>query len=91
MPTGLYTEKEFVADLQRFKPHKNKSRSFEKMVMSYFQGLRPNTRIESFYATGIQERVDCFNADGLCGHCNTVSEAMKFFLISVLVKRHNQL
>ena len=81
MPTGLYPKNEFDADLRRFKPHKNKTRSFENMVMSYFQGLRPDTRIEGFYATGNQKRIECFNADGFCGHCNTVFEAMSFFNI----------
>ena len=76
MPTGLYTRFEFDADLQRFKPRQNKSRFFENMVMSYLQRMRPDCRIESFYTTGTRKKIDCFNADGFCGHCNTAFEAM---------------
>ena len=89
MPTGLYTTYEFDAELQRCKPGQNKYRGFEKMVMSYFQRLRPDCRIESFYTTGNPKKIDCFNAYGFCGHCNTVFEAMGFLIISVLVKRHD--
>ena len=64
MPTGLYTRLKFDADLQKFKPCQNKSRSFENIVMSYFQRLRPDCRIERFYTTGTQKKIDCFNADG---------------------------
>ena len=44
MSRGLYTRYVFDADLQRFKPHQNKSISFDNMVMSYFQRMRPNCR-----------------------------------------------
>ena len=47
MPTGLYTRYEYDSDSQRFKPRQNKTRSFENMVMSYFQRLRPECKIES--------------------------------------------
>ena len=76
MPRGLYTRYEFDVDLQRFKPRQNESRSFENLVMSYFQRIKPDCRDESFNTSGIQERFDCFNADGFCGHCNSVFEAM---------------
>ena len=36
MTTKKYTRYEFDADLQRFKPVQNRSRSLETMVMSYF-------------------------------------------------------
>ena len=41
MRTGLYTRWEFNADLQRFKPRSNKTRSFENKVIAFFQNSRP--------------------------------------------------
>ena len=41
MPTRLYTRYEYDSELQQFKPRQNKTRSFENMVMSYFQRIRP--------------------------------------------------
>ena len=49
------------------------------MVMSCFQGMRPDCSIGSFYTTGTQEKIDCFNVDGFCAHCNTLFEAMGCF------------
>ena len=79
MPTGLYIRYLSDADLQKFKPRQNKSRSFGKMVISYFPRMRPDCRIESFYTTGTQIEIDFFNPDGFCAHCNTVFESMGCF------------
>ena len=79
MPTGLYTRWEYDTESNRFKPQQNKSRNFENMVMSYFQRQRPDCKIESFYTTGTQKKIDCFKLDGFCAHCNTVFEAMGCF------------
>ena len=79
MPTGLYTRWEYDAESNRFKPKQNKSRNFENMVLSYFQRQRPECKIESFYTTGTQKKIDCFKVDGFCAHCNTVFEAMGCF------------
>ena len=79
MATRLCTRYEFIADLQRFKPRQNKHRSFKKMVMSYFQGTRPDCINESFYPRRTQIKIDCFNAYELREHCNTVFEAMGCF------------
>ena len=79
MPTGLYTRWEYDTESNRFKPQQNKTRSFENMVMSYFQRQRPDCKIESFYTTGTQKKIDCFKVDGFCAHCNTVFEAMGCF------------
>ena len=57
-------------------PRQNKTRSFENMVLSYFQQTRPECRIESNVTTGRQKKIDCFSVDGNCNHCNTVFEAM---------------
>ena len=79
MPTGLYTQREYDTESNRFKPQQNKSRNFENMVMSYFQRQRPDCKIESFYTTGTQKKIDCFQVDGFCAQCNTVFEAMGCF------------
>ena len=47
--------------------------------MSYFRRQRPDCKIESFYTTGTQKKIDCFKADGFFAHCNTVFEAMGCF------------
>ena len=54
----------------------NKTRSFENMVLSYFQQTLPELKIESNVTTGRQKKNDCFKFDGICNHCNTVFEAM---------------
>ena len=76
MPTGLYTRWEFDSDSQKFKARQNKSRKFENMVMSYLQSQRPICTIESYYTSGTQKKIDCFNVDGFCAHCKTIFEAM---------------
>ena len=76
MPTGLYTRWEYDSEIKRFTARQNKSRSFENMVMSYFQQSQPECRIESNVTTGRQKKIDCFSVDGICYHCNTVFEAM---------------
>ena len=79
MSTGLYTRWDLDSETGRFIPRQNKTRSFENTVMSYFQRTRPDFKIESFYTTGRQKKIDCFSGDGFCSHCNTVFEAMGCF------------
>ena len=55
MPTGLYTRWDLNSETSRFTPRQNKTRSFENMVMSYFQRTRPECEIESFFTAGRQE------------------------------------
>ena len=76
MPTGLYTRWEFDTDMQKFKARHNRTRNFENMVMSFYQESRPECKIESFFTSGKQKKIDCFNVDGYCDHCKTVFEAM---------------
>ena len=76
MPTRLYTRWEYDSELKRFTACQNKSRTFENMVLSYFQPSRPDCKIESNVTTGRQKNIDCFSVDGICYHCNTVFEAM---------------
>ena len=79
MPTGLYTRWEFDTESNRYKPQQNKFRIFENMVMSYVQRQRPDCKIEGFYTTGTQKKIDCFKVDGFCAQCETVFEAMGCF------------
>ena len=79
MSTGLYTCWHIDSETSGFTPRQNKTRSFENMVMSYFQRTRPDCKIESFYTTGRQKKNDSFSVDGFCSHCNTVFEAMGCF------------
>ena len=76
MPTGLYTRWEFDTDSQKFRARTNRCRTFDNMVMSYLQSQRSECKIESYYTTGKQKKIDCFSVDGFCTHCNTVFEAM---------------
>ena len=79
MPTGLYTRWEYDTESKRYKTQQNKTRNFENMVVSSFQRQRPDCKIESFYTTGTQKKIDRFKVDGFCAHCNTVFEAMGCF------------
>ena len=79
MPTGLYTRWDFDWETSGVTPRQNKTRSFENVVMSYFQWTRLECEIESLFTTGRQNKIDCFSVDGFCSHCNTVFEAMGCF------------
>ena len=79
MPTGLYTRWDLESETSRFTPRKNKTRSFENMVMSYFRRTRRECEVESFFKTCRQKKIDCFSVDGFFSHCNTVFEAMGGF------------
>ena len=79
MPTGLYTRWDYDEETQKFKARQNRVQTFENMVMSYFQATRTECKIESYYTTGKQKKIDCFSVDGYCNHCKTVFEAMGCF------------
>ena len=81
MPTELYTRWNYDSESQKFKPRQNKTRSFEKMVLSYFQQVRPECRIENNVATGRQKKIHCFRVDGICNLCYTVFEAMGCYFL----------
>ena len=57
MPTGLYTRWNYDSESQKLMPRQNKTRSFENMVLSYFQQTRPECRIESNVTTGRKKRL----------------------------------
>ena len=46
------------------------------MVLSNFQQSQPDFKIESNVTAGRQKKINCFNVDEICYHCNTVFEAM---------------
>ena len=79
MPTGLSTRWNLDSETSRFTSRQNKTRSFENMVMSYFQRTRPECENESFLTTSRQKKIDYFSVDGFSSHCNTVFEAMGCF------------
>ena len=72
--TGLYTIWEPNSEYGKFTPRQNKMSSFENMVISYFQRVRPQCKVENFYTTGAQKKIDAYSVDGFCGHCNTEFE-----------------
>ena len=76
IPAGFYTRWEFDSETDWFKARKNRKRNFENTVMSVYQELRPECKIESLYTTGKQKKIDCFHVDGQCDRCKTVFEAM---------------
>ena len=88
MTTGLYTRWEYDSETKRFAARQNISRSFENMVISYFQQSQPECKIESNVTTGRQKKLDCFSVDGIFYHCNTVFEAMGVTITTVPVKKH---
>ena len=76
MPTVLYTKCELDSESGKNKPRQNKTRGFGNMVVPYFQRVRPQSKGESFFTTGTQEKNDAYSVDGYYGDCNTVFEAM---------------
>ena len=55
MPTGLYTRWDIDSEFGEWKPRQNKTRSFENMVMSFVQRVRPQCKVESIYTTCTQK------------------------------------
>ena len=76
MLTDLYARWVYNSETKRFTARQNKSRSFENMLLSYFQQSQPDCRTESNVTTGRQKKNDCFSVDGICYHCNNVFETM---------------
>ena len=76
MPNGLYTRWLIDSEAGNFEPCQNKTRTFENMVMSYFQRVKPQCKVESSFTTSSQKKYDIYSVDGFCGHCNTVFQSM---------------
>ena len=79
MPTGLYTRWELDSKSCKFKPPQNRTMNFENMVVSYFQRVRPECKVDSFHTTGTQKKTDSYSVDGFCRYWNTIFEAMGCF------------
>ena len=79
IPFGLYTLWDIGSETNRFTLRQNETRSFENVVMSYFQRTKPECKINSFYTTGRQKKIDRFGVDGFCSPCDIVFEAMGCF------------
>ena len=58
IPTRLYTRWDLDTETGRFMPRQNKTRSFESVVMSFFQRTRPECNIESFHTVDRQRKID---------------------------------
>ena len=71
MPTGLHTRWDIDSETRRFTLRQNKTRSFENMVMSYFQRTRPECEFESFLQQADRRKM-------------TASVLMGFVLIATL-------
>ena len=56
-PAGLYIKKELHSETGKLKRRQNKTRSFENMVISYFQRVTPQWKVEGFYTTGTQKKI----------------------------------
>ena len=75
MPTCLYTRWDLNSETGTFTPRQNKANSFKKLVMSSFQQTRPECKIESFFATGRERKID----SGFHYYCNVLFKAMVGF------------
>ena len=76
LSNGLYSRWKYDSETRNFMPRQNKTRSFEKVVLSYFQQTRPECKVESNVTTGTQKKTHYISVDGICNHCNTVFEPM---------------
>ena len=79
MSNDLYTRWDLNPQTIRFTPRRNKTGSFEKMVMCYVQRTRPDYKLDSFYRTGIQNKSDSFKVDSFCSQYIAVLETMGCF------------
>ena len=74
---GVPTKRcEFDTYMQKSKTRQNRMRNFENMFMSFYQETRPECKIESFFTSEKQKKIDGFNVDGHCDHCKTGFEAV---------------
>ena len=76
MPTALYTIWEYDSETNRLKARNNRTRNCDSLIMSFYQELRPECKIESFYTTGKQKKIDCFHVGDYCDDSKTLYEAM---------------
>ena len=77
----------WILNLAKTKSRRNKTRTFENIITSYLQRVRPQCKLESFYTTGREKNCDAFGVDAFCGHGNALFEAMGRYISSVYVKK----
>ena len=85
-PTGLCTGWDFDSETSRLTPRQNKTRSFENLVISYFQRLGPKCEIEGFFTTCRQKKIVCFSIDEFFLIATLCLEPWVAFTTSVSVK-----
>ena len=88
VPTGLYTRWDRDPESGRFKPRQNKKRSFENMVMSYYQRIRPECKIVSFYTTGMPKTLTVSALMSSGSTATLYSNPRGVIIITVPVKKH---
>ena len=57
----------------------NQARTFENLVITFFQRIRPECQMDSFYTTGTQKNMKCSRRYGLCACWNAMIEGLVFF------------
>ena len=75
LPTKLHTRWETDSDSQKFKARQKEPKTFENMAMLHLQSQCPKSTFESYYTTGTQKKIYCFNLDGYCAHYKTIFDA----------------
>ena len=85
MPTGLYTRWNYDEETQKFKAGQNRDRTFENMVMSYFQATRPECKIETYYNTGKQKKKLIASVLMVIATIARLSSLKQWVVISILV------
>ena len=68
---------------RKFEPPQKRMGSFENMVMSLFPRVRPQFKLQCFYKTGTEKKIDANSIDCFCGHRNTLFQAMgcSYFIV----------
>ena len=80
MPTGLYMCWDIDSETSRFTLRQNKPSALKIWSCpTSCQRTRADCKIESFFTTGREKKIDCFSVDGFCCHSNIVFEAMGCF------------
>ena len=80
IPTGFYTRWNVYSASDRFTPRRNKIRSFENLVLFFFQRTKAECKCESFYTTGRQKKIECFSAVGFATLCSNQGAAFTTFV-----------
>ena len=74
MPTGLYAKWEFDSEQGKVEQRQHKSKSSGNMVMSHFQRVRPQCKVERFFTTDTQKKIDAFS---LMAYVDTATLCLK--------------